>query len=398
MPESNIIEVGQNNPQMYNKGNATIDQPGSQQLATHFFQKKALITAKETQYFTQLADVEGMPKHMGKEIKRYEYVPLLDDENINDQGIDANGVKIDNGNLYGSSRDIGTITSKLPVLHETGGRVNRVGFSRKVLTGSFEKFGFFYEYTQESVDFDSDSELLNHINRETITGASKINEDSLQIDLINAAGTVRYAGSATSISEVAEEITYSSLMRLGIELDNNRTPKQTTVITGTRMVDTKTIPAARVLYVGSELLPTIKAMKDLHEQPAFVPVQQYAAGTTTLTGEVGAIDQFRIVVVPEMVKWEGKGAASADPDYYGDGTNLDVFPMLVVGDKSFNVISFQTDGKNLKFTQYHQSPGKETASHHDPYGEKGFMSIKWYYGFMATRPERIALVYTAAKM
>ena len=398
MPVGNSIEVGQNNPHMYNQGNSTIDQPGSEQLVKQFYQKKALITAQKETYFGQLADVEAMPKNMGKEISRYEYVPLLDDENINDQGIDANGVKIANGNLYGSSRDIGVITSKLPVLSETGGRVNRVGFTRKVRKGTFEKFGFFYEYTAESVDFDSDPELMNHINRETITGASKINEDSLQIDLINAAGTVRYAGTALNISQVSEEITYASLMRLGIELDNNLTPKQTTVITGTRNVDTVTIPAARVLYIGSELLPTLKAMKDLNGNPAFIAVQHYAGGSTTLTGEVGAVDQFRIVVVPEMVKWEGRGAASTDPDYYGNGTNLDVFPMLVVGEKSFTVISFQTDGKNVKFEQTHKKPGKETADHHDPYGEKGFMSIKWYYGFMAIRPERIALVYTAAKM
>jgi N4-gp56 family major capsid protein len=33
-------------------------------------------------------------KHFGKEIKVYHYIPLLDDRNINDQGIDATGVTI----------------------------------------------------------------------------------------------------------------------------------------------------------------------------------------------------------------------------------------------------------------------------------------------------------------
>lgn len=32
-------------------------------------------------------------------------------------------------NLYGSSKDVGTITSRLPLLTEDGGRVNRVGFT-----------------------------------------------------------------------------------------------------------------------------------------------------------------------------------------------------------------------------------------------------------------------------
>lgn len=107
-----------------------------------------------------------MPKNYGKTIKRYHYLPLLDDANINDQGLDAAGATIANGNLYGSSKDIGTIIGKLPNLSETGGRVNRVGFKRVELTGTLEKYGFFEEWTQESMDFDSDAELEMHINRE----------------------------------------------------------------------------------------------------------------------------------------------------------------------------------------------------------------------------------------
>ncbi len=459
---------------------------GPQQL-THYYQKQALIEARKEQYFSQLADVTAMPKNMGKSIKRYHYLPLLDDANLNDQGIDAAGVttlntqqfvsfpdtisatnagaaaavsainaNINNagspetiatagaadsagtgralinmtkrtaikyatttqtnillalnlgitvqagaGNLYGSSKDIGAISGKLPVLSETGGRVNRVGFKRKEIEGSLEKFGFFDEYTQESLDFDSDAELMQHINREMINGANEMTEDILQIDLINSAGVIRYAGNATSNASIdaTDVVSYGDFMRLSIDLDNNRTPKHTTVITGTRMVDTKTIPACRVAYCGSELLPTLKGLKDLHNNPAFISVEKYAAGGTVLTGEVGAIDQFRIVVVPEMMKWAGAGAdASGSATHYETNQRFDVFPILVVGDQSFTTIGFQTDGKSVKFKITHKKPGEETADRTDPYGETGFMSIKWYYGFMALRPERIALIKTAATL
>ena len=371
---------------------------GAQQL-THYYQKQALIEARKEQYFSQLADVTSMPKNMGKSIKRYHYIPLLDDANINDQGIDASGATIANGNLYGSSKDIGTIPGKLPVLSETGGRVNRVGFKRKEIEGSFEKFGFFDEYTQESLDFDSDAELMQHINREMINGAHEITEDALQIDLINAAGVIRYAGNATSNATVGADdvVTYGDIMRLSIDLDNNLCPKKTTVITGTRMIDTRVVPACRVMYVGSELLPTLKAMKDLHNVPAFIPVEKYAAAGTVLNGEAGSIDAFRVIVVPEMLKWAGAGAdASASSTHYETGNKFDVFPMLVVGDQSFTTIGFQTDGKTVKFKIFHKAPGEATADRNDPYGETGFMSIKWYYGFMCLRPERIALIKTAA--
>ena len=453
------------------------------QMNTQFYQKQALVELKKTQFFGQLADVTSMPKNFGKKIKRYHYLPLLDDANLNDQGIDAAGVTItsaqyyvtlprsvlsvanagkaaavtaiqdnldgvtaaagaDNsggtglatitvtgkltfkvatavkaaaivalnvgassaqgsGNLYGSSKDIGTISGKLPALSETGGRVNRVGFKRKEIEGSFEKFGFFDEYTQESLDFDSDAELQTHIHREMLNGAGEMTEDALQIDLLNSAGVIKYAGNATKNSEVGEDdlVTYGDLLRLSIDLDNNRTPKGITAITGTRMIDTKTIPSARIMYIGSELLPTIKAMKDLHNNPAFISVEKYAAGGNTVTGEVGAIDQFRLVVVPEMMKWAGAGAdATASATCYETGGRFDVFPMLVVGDQSFTTIGFQTDGKSVKFVITHKKPGEATADRNDPYGETGFMSIKWYYGFMALRPERIGLIKTVAKL
>ena len=370
------------------------------QFNTQYYEKKALIEIKKDQYFSQLADTTSMPKNMGKKIVRFHYLPLLDDANINDQGLDAAGAVIVNGNLYGSSKDIGSIPAKLPALSETGGRVNRVGFTRKTLEGSLEKFGFFEEYTQESVDFDTDAELQTHIHREMLNGANEITEDALQIDLLNSAGVIRYAGNATQNSEVGADdlVDYGDLMRLSIDLDNNRCPKQTKVITGTRMVDTKVIPAARIMYMGSELIPTVRAMVDLHNNPAFIPVEKYAAGGNTVTGEIGAVDSFRLVVVPEMMKWAGAGADStADTTCYDTAGKFDVFPMLCVGDESFTTIGFQTDGKSVKFKITHKAPGDATADRNDPYGEMGFMSVKWYYGFMVLRSERIGLLKTAAK-
>lgn len=377
------------------------------QIRTDFFHKQALKEARKEQYFSQLANTKNMPKNMGKKIKAYHYLPLLDDANINDQGLDAAGATIADGNLYGSSKDIGAIPGKMPTLTENGGKVNRVGFKRKEIEGTLEKYGFYSDYTQESLDFDSDSELMMHVNREMINGAVEITEDLLQIDLLTSAGVVKYAGSATADVEMtdADMVTYGDLLRLAIDLDNNRTPKQTKVVTGTRMIDTKTIAAARVLYVGSELIPLLEGLTDSHGNPAFIPVAKYAAGgavmessqSTVLTGEVGAIGHFRIVVVPEMMKWAGAGGdASVTATHHETANAYDVFPMLCVGDGSFSTIGFQTDGKTVKFKIKHSKPGSPESYANDPYGETGFMSIKWYYGFLLERPERIAVLKTTA--
>jgi N4-gp56 family major capsid protein len=408
---------------------------GKQAVMDYYF-KKALIAVRDHQYFMPLADVRAMPKHMGKKIKQDVYVPLIDDANENAQGIsaaeavltknkwsawDAAGDLITTegnyndeaaaiaatgavdvaevgGNLYGSSKDIGAIARKIPVLRENGGRVNRVGFTRTQVEGDLLKRGFFTEYTQESMDFDSDADLLSHIVEEALVGANELTEAELQNDLITNAtanGTAYFMGGTTKLT-TDEVVTYDDLMTLSIALDDNKTPKQTKIISGSRMIDTKTVNGGRVMYIGSELITVVRKLTDITGSgvgSGFVGVEKYADAGNILHGEIGTVDQFRIVVVPEMQHDRKGGAANGTTDGTGkDG--VDIFPMLVVGDGAFTTIGFQTDGKSVKFSVNHKKPGKEIASLDDPYGEVGFYSIKWYYGFMALRPERLGIIWT----
>ena len=468
----------------YNDPNTTASSIGSEQFETFKWQKKALVEMKKKQYFTPLANTKSMPKHFGKKMKLYHVLPMMDDANINDQGIDANGVSttvsvtivirkpdskqniytdhyavgegatqaaaltaakaeaesvfknlevfttsyaatktaltgladpwiIDDtgnavpntGNLYGSSKDVGTILNKIPRLDENGGRKNRVGFTRISIEGSLEKYGIFREYTKESMDFDSDSELGMHITREMLYGANEITEDILQIDLLASAGVVRYGGNATSKSTITGEganisvLSYKDFMKMAIDLSNNRTPKQTTVITGSRMQDTKTVSGGYIMYVGSELIPQLRSMVDQFGKQAFIDIKHYSDATTPLNGEIGSIDQFRIIEVPEMLHYAGAGdTVTTNGGYRETGGRYDAYPMLAVGSDAFSTIGFQTDGKTVKFKIKHSKPEDDISyNRNDPYGELGFMSIKWYYGFLLERPERIALALTVAE-
>ena len=427
--------------QLYNDPiNGTASSIGPQ-VRTDFWDKKALIEAQKEQYFSQLADVTSMPKHYGKKLKKFHYLPLLDDLNVNSQGIDAAGVTLvagqysainaegeiissghadkatalavadavtavqDGGNMYGSSKDVGSIVGKLPVLSETGGRVNRVGYTRITIEAELEKMGFFDEYTQDSLDFDSDAELEMHQRREMIMGANELTEDMLQVDLLNAAGVIRFGGIATDDSEITGEgsdisvIDYDDLMRTSIDLDNNRTPKHTKIITGSRLIDTATVDDGRILYCGTEMIPTLKKMTDSFGNQAFIPVRKYASSGQTVRGEIGSIDQFRIVIVPEMQSWEGQGAdVTANEGYRETNDKYDIFPLLCIGSGSFTTVGFQTDGKTVKFKIIRKKPGIETADSSNPYGEIGFNSIKWWYASMILRPERIALIKSVAEL
>lgn len=473
---------------IYNAPNSSPSSIGTQ-FNTFYWDRKSLIEEAEKMYFSPLADVRSMPMHYGKELKVYHYVPLLDDRNVSDQGIDASGVtltgttyqvtfpravvvvanaakggavtaiednvgstltavagaddsggtgfaevtitgglvgtyadltdatavtdlgigavaQVNNGAMYGSSKDVGTITGKLPHLTENGGRVNRVGFTRIERSGTLTEYGFFTEWTEDSMMFDTDSDLYSHMSRELVAGANEINEDLLQMDLLNAAGVIVYGGVAASDAEMTAEggtpsvISYADLKRIAITLTDNRTPMYTKIIKGSRMTDTATVNAARVLYIGSELQTTVENMEDGLENAAFIPVRKYADAATLLNGEIGSIGDFRIVVVPNMMRWSGAGAAeSSNPGYSATNGAYDVFPMLCVGDSSFATVGLQMSGKkgaSQKFKIIVKKPGREQATTQDPYGKTGFSSIAFFYGFITLRPERIALAKTVA--
>lgn len=410
-----------NDPAGYRTGTPAPSTIGVQ-LVDFLFIKKALAEQSKEIVFSNMSSTIEIPKHTGTAIKRYVDVLMLDDKNVNDQGIDALGQhgamsKNPNGNLYGSSRDIGVISDRLPVLGELGGRVNRVGFKRLTIQGTMQKYGFFYEFSNDALNFDTQADLLQSMSREAVRGATQLQEAMLQKDLLDNCGTVYVPGtgfadwdtdttaSLKATVNASAIPTYKDFMKFKLMLDDLRVPGSTSMFTGTRYIDTKTIPSARFAFISNALLPTLEQIKDFNNNPAWVPVEQYAAGGYTHPKEVGKIGNFRFIVVPEGQYWAGAGATvdttttgSTDGNYRATNGKFDVYPILVIGDDAFTTIGFQTSGKDGKIKVMTKMPGIETASFDDPYGSRGFTSMQWWYGFLAQRPERLACMYTVAEL
>lgn len=386
--------------------NSSLDGATGRQLRTDHFVKNALIDTEDELFFSPLASAIAMPTNMGKKIVRYHYMPLLDDRNVNDQGIDAAGATIDpgSGNLYGSSHDIAKIDPALPVLTEQGGRVNRVGFTRIVKEGTLQRMGFFWELTDESINFDSDPKMKAHIFTEMMRGAIRIKEDVLQRDLLNSAGVIVYPGSATQNSEVTAEganptiVDFDSLIRLDELLTANKCPYGKKYLTGSSNTDTRTIPQARVLFCGPKVARLLRTMLDFNKTPAFIPVEKYASQTTPMNGEIGAIYNFRVIQVQNMLYWSELGApeGGGNNGYHVVNGKYVIHPLLCVGEDSFNTINFLAGNGSKTFDVIEKMPGHDIADLANPYGTVGFVSIKWYYGFLCNRPEYIGLIKTVA--
>jgi len=444
------------NGQKYNEGgiNPATSSVGPQ-LNDFHFSRFAVLEAAHKKVFSQMGARRTQPRNFGKTIKKYHEYPILHDANINDQGIDANGVKMTpgkwyswtdpldpatrqehdtkaealaragqvriqkgDGNLYGSSRDFNVQNGAFPILGEEGGAVNIVGTSRDIIEAKIKRYGFAIQYTKTAMELDTDSSLLVKEVQKVGEAYGDIREAQIRNELITQGmQNVVYGGSATQISEVDEtcQLEFKLLRMLKTSLDTARCPVDTNMITGSTKIDTKTIRAARYIYVPQEVVP---ALEDLEHNGKILweDVAEYADGgnvtnamaeskSNVAQGEIGRIGSFRFIVVEGMPYWQGGGADATDgTDNDGDGiedagANLyitdghyDVFPLLVVGSDSFETYSLQGEVAKVKHGAPRVIPGI------DNHGDRGSIAIDWWFGLLVNRPEWIRCVCVSSKI
>jgi len=428
--------------------------PATSTLGVQFndkhWSRAAVIEAKKVKTFSQLGDKLTQPKHYGDKIVKYHEIPILDARNINDQGIDANGVtmvagewytydvdgakvgtfatyllaqdaivaatdgavsmKSGNGNLFGGSKDLLVQNGSFPALSEEGGMINRVGMKRLTIEAQVSEFGFYLSFTKKSLEMDTEVGLLARYSRGIGETQGDIREAQIRNSLISKSEDNRvFAGDATELGAVGADdtLTFADLRLMDQSLKEARSPKSTKLIDGSTKVGTTTIGKARYVYVGLEALPTLEDMQH-NSKDVWSPVEDYAAAGTIAMDEIGRIGAFRFIEVEEMPNYAGQGSNSTD-DTDRDGTAsdpaatandvtfnttndfYDVFPVLFVGSGSFATVGFEGDVARVTTIM------PKADAHNDVYGKKGAVSIAWYYGIMYLHPEWIRQISCSLK-
>ena len=297
------------------------------------------------------------------------------------------------------------------------GKRNRVGMKRGIIEAEVDEFGFYMSFTKRSLDMDTERGLLSRYVRGIGEAQGDMREAQIRSSLLSASEQNRvFGGDATIMREIDENcvLDFTALRMMDQALTDARCPLDTTMITGSTKVDTKVIPAARYVYVGSELRPTLEDM--VHgTKELWVPVEMYAAAGTTADGEAGKIGNFRFIIDNEFPNYAGQGAdaetsagAPGDDDdaekihnrhttVSSDGVNagdeyFDVFPVLFVGSGSFATVGFAGDVARVTTIM------PKADAHNDMYGKKGAVSISWYYGMMVLQKTWIRQIAVSAKI
>ena len=439
----------------FNQGGTTSSSI-NRQFSPEFVTRAVAEMAPRKRFFSQRSNPIAMPKNYGDTLTKEVALPILHKDNMVDANIDAtnatviqnmffaynsagvlvntydvasyavtNSVTIDAartavyaaavtaagaggkvkssaGYILNGKSAYALAEKAIPVLPEEGGIIGLLNSTSKLVSAKISFHAIGLKYTVRSIDLDSRKNQIAQKIKDLSRATHELKEIQVQNSIIAASETNRLiaSASATTIAQMtaADVLTYDALQGFEQALLAEDVPMETEIIEGTTKIDTKVVEDGWVLYVNRELMPAIRKVKGPDGTTlAFVPKSQYAAGTTLLDGEFGAIGSFRFVVVPDLAAYRGAGSlVSADTaldktNRHATGGKYDIFPMIVVGSDSFSTTGF-TD-KDV--TAAHIPPVRDV--YNDMSAQVGGVVSNWTYGFLNYRPERIRQLAVVAQ-
>lgn len=315
------------------------------------------------------------------------------------------------GGMVNGEASYAATEGPLVEMPEEGGTINLLTHYSKMVTANITFHGVGHKFSMRSVNLDSRKGLIARKVQYMSDAVQDLKEMQVRRDLISAShvNSIICNADANPDTDLTSEIdgidvlTYSGLEVLEQYLLNNDVPMDTEILTGVDIVDTKVVSDAWIIYVNTEVLPTLRAMTGPGGVLVWSAKEHYAAGTDLLDNEQGKIGQFRFVTVKDMEREYGGGAGvgvvNVDTQI-GDAANAatqaaayqtngfyDVFTALVVGDDSFSITGFGSNNTSASYI----APSKTVSggADSDMHGQMAGISADWSYGFLNYRPERI---------
>lgn len=403
---------------------ATGDSTHGQNTIVHYYDKAGVKAANAVALYAQFSDRRSMPLKMGTTYKVSKWLHIYDRE-TDAADFASKG--------YLTARNIVDVTNGLAndaALGEGAGAQNKRTIKKVTIETNFARYGEMIDYTDEVEMFAEDMVQVQY-REELGLLANRRSEDLVQLDML-ATTTVMYPGTASSLSTVGVDVTAADgtdddlakvsydLMRKTVrKLVRNRAEKNTSIVSGSTKIDTRTVNKAFYAIIGPEIkfdLENLTRGTGQETEFVYVPAYKYSDAANLAEGEVGAMNDVRFIESESQVVYAGAGdvvpvsyagglstttldapAAAAlntftgTSNYAAAEVRFDVFPMLFPTKGSFATVGLKGHGK-IKFNS--QAPSKIELS--NPYGTQGFFSYNMWYAGIILREERLIKTLVAA--
>lgn len=191
-------------------------------------------------------------------------------------------------------------------------------------------------------------------------------------------GTAVFYNNGSARTDVNTAITLNKLRKVVRSLHANKAKKFTKILAPSTNIGTVPVEAAYVAIAHTDLGP------DIRNLAGFTPVAEYGTMKPICEYEIGAVEEVRFILTPDLAPWEDGGGAAGSM-ISTTGTSADVYPVLIFGEDAFGVTPLKNqktgEGNNMVVTPTVINPG--TPSKDDPLGQRGFVS--WKACFTAVR-------------
>jgi len=183
---------------------------------------------------------------------------------------------------------------------------------------------------------------------------------------------VFYANEVAGRSSVDGPPIRSDFRRIYRSMRRNKARQITKIVSPSQLISTEPVDASYVVIGHTDL------DADIRNIDGFIPSKEYSQTGKKITNtEIGAVDQFRVVLSNLLLPWEQVGASGTT--YLSGGVKVsvaasaDVYPLIVMAEDCFALIPLK--GKKAVSVAM-VNPGPKTIP--DPMGQKGFVSwVTW---------------------
>ena len=371
----------------------------------HYYDRAGIKAANRKNIYGQFVSRKEMPNKMGKTFKISKFLHMYD-RALSDADFAAKG--------YMTARTADEVSLALTnaSLAEGAGAVNKRSLQKITVETSFARYGEMIDYTDE-VDLFSEDYIQVKYREELGELANSRMEDLIQLDMLGT-GTVLYSGTATSKATIGDSIatdgsedanwlvSYDLIRKAVRKLVRNRAKKNTTIVTGSTKIDTKTIASSYYAIIDADVktdLENITRGTSYEKHYAYVPFHKYGDATKAAEGEVGSMYEVRFIESESAVVYAGKGAdvpvgyngSLAYTGTIGTDAKFDVHAILFPTENAFATVGLKGQGK-IKFNA--QDPSKVELI--NPYGTQGFFSYNFWYAGIILEEEKLLAVYCGA--
>ncbi len=181
------------------------------------------------------------------------------------------------------------------------------------------------------------------------------------------AGTNVYYTNGTARSSVNTVITLNKQRAVTRGLKAQKAQKMRQILGSSANYATQAIEASFVAVAHTD------TESDIRQIAGFIPTAQYGSRSVICPEEIGAVEDVRYVLSPELDSF-ADGGGTKGSTVSTSGTSSDVYPILYFGKEAFGTVPLK--GKRA-ITPMVINP--DTPSKSDPLGQRGFVSWKAYF-------------------